>query len=106
MRMQRLATLRGNAKAPIARRRGTEAKGYVFEVVTCAALATSVNTLPLAANKWNAKPTPLNGMFKDRGKQSRVSEQLLPCFFNGNESVRDGIPIMKDRKDKANPSWG
>ena len=77
---------------------------YVFEVPACASWAISVDTWPLAADKWNFKPDPINGTFRDRSKQSRKSEELLPCFFHGNENVRDSKSKMIDQKDKANPS--
>ena len=86
-------------RAPIARRRGTEAKQHILEVLTCASWAASVDTWPLGADKWNAKPDSLNGTFKDRSKPSRASEERPSCLFHGNESVRGGKP-KHDRPER------
>ncbi len=86
-------------RVPIARRRGTEAKRYVFEIATRASWARSVDTWPLATDKWNSKADPINGTFSDRRNQNRDSEELLSCFLLGNENLRDG-EIDNDRPER------
>ncbi|KAK0516036.1 hypothetical protein JMJ35_002070 [Cladonia borealis] len=56
-------------------------------MATRASWARSVDTWPLAVDKWNSKPDPIDCTFSDRSKKG--SQELLSSFLHGNEDLRD-----------------